>query len=135
MKARKNRREFLVCMAGTLASSAFCTNSQAFAPSPPDCQPEISPLRLEIAPRKTIATVAYNGQVPGPLIRWPENKPIRIQVTNRSDVPEIVHWHGLFTTSEMDGSMEQGSPMIPPGATFCLRIHAAACGIPLVSHA
>ena len=118
MKARKNRREFLVCMAGTLASSAFCTSSQALAPSPPDYQLEISPLRLEIAPRKTIATVAYNGQVPGPLIRWPENKPIRIQVTNRSDVPEIVHWHGLFTTSEMDGSMEQGSPMIPPGATF-----------------
>jgi FtsP/CotA-like multicopper oxidase with cupredoxin domain len=79
---------------------------------------EIAPLELEIAPRKVVHTVAYNGRVPGPLIRWPEGKPIAIDVFNRTAIPEIVHWHGLWIPSTMDGSMEEGSPMIAPGAQF-----------------
>lgn len=61
--------------------------------------------------------MAYNGQVPGPLIRWPEGKPIAIDVTNRSKLAEIVHWHGQWIPSVEDGAMEEGSPMIAPGAT------------------
>ena len=72
-------------------------------------------MKLEIAPGKVIHTVAYNDRVPGPLIRWPEGKPIAIDVLNRTAIPEIVHWHGLWNSSEMDGAMEEGSPMIPPG--------------------
>jgi hypothetical protein len=79
---------------------------------------EIAPLELEIAPGKVIHTVAYNGRVPGPLIRWPEGKPIAIDVFNRTAIPEIVHWHGLWIPSDMDGSVEEGGPMIAPGAQF-----------------
>jgi FtsP/CotA-like multicopper oxidase with cupredoxin domain len=86
--------------------------------SKPDIRLEIAPLKLEIAPGKTIRTIAYNGRVPGPLIRWPEGKLIVIDVLNRSSVPEIVHWHGLEIPSEMDGAAEEGSPMIPPGGQF-----------------
>ncbi len=53
--------------------------------------------------------------MPGPLIRWPEGKPLTIDVVNRSDVAEIVHWHGLWIPSDQDGAMEEGSPMIMPG--------------------
>ena len=83
-----------------------------------DVKLEIAPLALEIAPGKVIHTVAYNGRVPGPLIRWPEGKPIIIDVFNRSEIPEIVHWHGLFNSSEMDGSAEEGGAMIPPTGQF-----------------
>ncbi len=82
---------------------------------PADYRLEIAPLKLEIAPGKTIRTTAYNGRVPGPPIRWPEGKPITIDVTNRSDIPEIVHWHGQWIPSEQDGAAEEGSPMIAPG--------------------
>lgn len=118
MKNQSSRREFLTVMGAGLICAAISDKAQAFADLGPDYQLEIAPLRLEIAPRKVIQTIAYNGRVPGPLIRWPGNKRIRIQVTNRTDVPEIVHCHGLFTESEMDGAMEEGSPMIAPGATF-----------------
>ena len=77
---------------------------------------EIAPLKLEIAPGKHVETIAYNGRVPGPLIRWPEGKPIAIDVLNRTNIPEIVHWHGLWIPSDQDGAMEEGSPMIAPGA-------------------
>ena len=84
----------------------------------PDVKLEIAPLELEIAPGKMIQTVAYNGRVPGPLIRWPEGKPIVIDVVNRTAIPEIVHWHGQEIPSQMDGAAEEGSPMIPPGGQF-----------------
>ena len=82
-------------MAQAGAASAVAALAPAFdwAQSQPDVRLEIAPLRLEIARGKEIETVAYNGRVPGPLIRWPEGKPIVIDVVNKSSVPEIVHWH------------------------------------------
>jgi len=35
--------------------------------------------------------------------------------TQRHQNPELVHWHGLFVPSEVDGSEEEGTPMVPPG--------------------
>jgi len=105
-----NRREFLTVSGLSIAGAAL-----ARAQTVADYKLEIAPLNLEIAPGKVIHTVAYNGRVPGPLIRWPEGKPITIDVTNRTKMPEIVHWHGMWIPSEQDGSMEEGSPMIPPG--------------------
>jgi FtsP/CotA-like multicopper oxidase with cupredoxin domain len=32
-----------------------------------------------------------------PLLRLKENQPVTIEVTNHTDRPEVVHWHGLFT--------------------------------------
>lgn len=113
-----SRREFLTTMGAGVACAALSPSARSLWEQQPDYRLEIAPLRLEIAPKKMVETVAYNGKVPGPLIRWRENKPIRIQVTNHSNVPEIVHCHGLFTEPYMDGAMEEGSPMIAPGATF-----------------
>ena len=91
---RMDRRDFLIrasfAMLGTAAKTTL------WARTPADVRLEIARLKLEIAPGKVIHTVAYNGSVPGPLICWPEGKPITIDVVNHTDVPEIVHWHGLL---------------------------------------
>ncbi len=108
-----DRRDFLI--GASLALLGTATKTKLWAQTPADVLLEIAPFKLEIAPRKIIHTVAYNGSVPGPLIRWPEGKPITIDVVNHTDVPEIVHWHGLWTPSDEDGAMEEGSPMIVPG--------------------
>lgn len=108
-----DRRDFL--MSGSLALLSVAAKTKIWAQTAPDVRLEIAPLQLEIAPKKIIHSVAYNGRVPGPLIRWPEGKPITIDVVNRTDVPEIVHWHGLWIPSYEDGASEEGSPMIPPG--------------------
>jgi FtsP/CotA-like multicopper oxidase with cupredoxin domain len=108
-----DRRDFLVGASLAMLGAAAKTN--LWAQTPADVRLEIAPLKLEIAPKKEIHTVAYNGRVPGPLIRWPEGKPITIDVVNRTDVPETVHWHGLWIPSEEDGAIEEGSPMITPG--------------------
>lgn len=77
----------------------------------------IEPCTLEIGPGVTIKTLAYNGQVPGPLLRMREGVPVTIDVTNATQNADIVHWHGLAIDSLNDGAMEEGSPMIPAGST------------------
>ena len=76
---------------------------------------KIAPVNLEIAPGIQVKTTAYNGQVPGPVLRVREGVPVTIDVTNASANPDIVHWHGLAIDSKNDGAMEEGSPMISPG--------------------
>ena len=107
-----DRRDFLI---GASFALLGAVKTELLAQAPADLRLEIAPLKLEIAPKKVIQTIAYNGAVPGPLIRWPEGKPITIDVVNRTHVPEIVHWHGLWIPSGEDGAVEEGSPMIAPG--------------------
>src|SRR3984957_1429574 len=111
-----NRRTFIAQAGAALTGAALASVAPAWPQAAPDVKLEIAPLALEIAPRKVIHTVAYNGRVPGPLIRWPLGKPLAIDVLNPTTIPELVHWHGLWTPSDMDGSMEEGSTMIMPGA-------------------
>ncbi|WP_424630617.1 multicopper oxidase family protein [Bradyrhizobium sp. SYSU BS000235] len=78
----------------------------------------IAPTSIEIAPGKVIKTTAYNGIVPGPVLRMKEGRPVRIEVTNDSGYANLIHSHGLFIPSEQDGSTEEGSPIIAPGKSL-----------------
>ena len=77
----------------------------------------IAPIKLELAPKQVIQTIAYNGSAPGPLLRAKEGQRVTVDVRNDSDVPELVHWHGFYVPSEVDGAMEEGTPMVPPGSS------------------
>jgi FtsP/CotA-like multicopper oxidase with cupredoxin domain len=78
---------------------------------------EIAPYTVEASPKHKIETLAYNGQVPGPLLRMQQGRAVTIDIHNRSAEPDIVHWHGLFLPVAADGAMEEGSPMIAAGAS------------------
>jgi FtsP/CotA-like multicopper oxidase with cupredoxin domain len=78
---------------------------------------EIAPYTLEASPKHHLRTVAYNGQIPGPLLRMTQGQEQTIEVRNLTADPEIVHWHGLYLPSNIDGAMEEGTPMIALGAT------------------
>src|SRR5437899_5732776 len=77
----------------------------------------IAPLRLELAPGKVVETFAYNGSVPGPVLRLREGRQVSIDIRNDTDFDDIIHWHGLYVPSTADGAMEEGSPMVMPGST------------------
>ena len=65
------------------------------APSQADHTIRIAPISYELAPGKIVKTTAYNGTVPGPVLRIQEGKPVTINVINESGYPNLVHWHGL----------------------------------------
>jgi len=108
------RRRFTQLTGMALGSLALPRTAAA---ADPDVTLEIAPFTLEASPKHHIHTVAYNGQIPGPLIRMREGTPFTAEVRNLSREPEVVHWHGLHLPSEIDGAMEEGTPMIAPGAS------------------
>src|SRR5579863_8494425 len=127
---RVERRRFLVG-AGALALSSACVAARAGAQvrsEPPDHRLVIGPVSLEIAPGHVIRTIGYNGTVPGPLLRVPEGRQVTITVANNNDAEDIVHWHGLHIPSEVDGAMEEGSPMVMPGEARLYRFVARPAG-------
>src|SRR6185437_1143170 len=75
---------------------------------------KIEPVVVELLQTIAISTIGYNGTSPGPILRMREGKLVTVEVVNDTDVPELVHWHGQLIPSEMDGSEEEGTPMVPP---------------------
>jgi len=74
----------------------------------------VSEISLELAPRRVVRTLAYNGQVPGPALRAKRGQPLTIDVFNDAPDEDIVHWHGFHIPSEVDGALEEGTPGVPP---------------------
>jgi FtsP/CotA-like multicopper oxidase with cupredoxin domain len=72
---------------------------------------ETSP--VEIAPKRIISVTTYNGQFPGPLLRFKEGRQVTVDVVNDTDSPEQLHWHGQKIPTDVDGAAEEGTPFIP----------------------
>jgi FtsP/CotA-like multicopper oxidase with cupredoxin domain len=110
-----DRRDFLAAMGTPACWSVASRLAAQAAPENPkaDITLRISPVEIEIAPRRTIKTTGYNGSVPGPVLRLREGQSVTVEVHNETPTPEIVHWHGLFIPSEVDGAAEEGTPLVP----------------------
>src|SRR5215472_7389534 len=88
---------------------------QAAAPtSKADYTLHIAPVTVELDRAHIISTIGYNGSAPGPVLRMREGKPVSVDVINDTDTPEFVHWHGMLIPPEVDGTGEEGSPLVPP---------------------
>lgn len=110
-----DRRDFLkwsslAALSTAAATTAGCSHTHSRA----DYTLRIGQSDLEVAPGKRVSTSTYNGQFPGPLLRFTEGKQTRVDVYNDTDTPEQLHWHGQRIPVDVDGSAEEGTPFIPP---------------------
>lgn len=112
------------------------------APSAPEARPsEIvaladgDTLDLVAAPvRRTIkgrpvTLYAFNGQIPGPMIRVPRGAEIVVRFANALAMPASVHWHGIRLDNQFDGVPGVTQDAVPPGGTFEYRIRFPDGGI------
>ncbi|MBS1801519.1 MAG: multicopper oxidase domain-containing protein [Acidobacteria bacterium] len=74
----------------------------------------IAPVTVELDRSHIISTIGYNGTAPGPVLRMRDGKPVTVEVINDTDTPELVHWHGMLIPPEVDGTEEEGSPLVAP---------------------
>jgi FtsP/CotA-like multicopper oxidase with cupredoxin domain len=81
---------------------------------PADVTLRIAEMTLELAPRRSVRTIAYNGQVPGPSLRARVGRPLTVDVWNDTRDEDIVHWHGFHIPPDVDGAYEEGTPGVPP---------------------
>src|SRR4051812_23958486 len=87
---RLDRRSFLrnastgaaaLTLGGTWPGRAFAQTDASAV----DHTIRIASASVELAPGRSVRTFAYNGQVPGPLLRLQQGRPVSIKVINDTD--------------------------------------------------
>ncbi|WP_051336875.1 multicopper oxidase family protein [Rhizobium sullae] len=74
--------------------------------------------RLAGPDRPETGVWAYDGTVPGRLVRLRQGEPARLVVENRLDEDTTVHWHGIRLPNAMDGVPGLTQPPIRSGESF-----------------
>jgi FtsP/CotA-like multicopper oxidase with cupredoxin domain len=90
--------------------SAFSLGSQD--QTLPDYMLHIKTTPIEIAPKRIISVTTYNGQFPGPLLRFKEGRRVVVDIYNDTDTAEQLHWHGQKVSADVDGAAEEGTPFV-----------------------
>jgi FtsP/CotA-like multicopper oxidase with cupredoxin domain len=101
----------LAPLMGAAPQLVWATDVSANEPS--DYTLRIATGLVELAPEHIVSTTLYNGQFPGPLLRFTEGRRVIIDIHNDTDIPELAHWHGQTIPSDVDGASEEGTPFVP----------------------
>jgi len=90
----------------------------------------VEEVTLDVAPGLKYKVWAYNGQVPGPLIRVREGDEVEVTVTNNSTLSHTIHWHGMYQTNswKSDGVPDITQKAIEPGDSYTYRFVADKTG-------
>ncbi|MFN8581307.1 MAG: multicopper oxidase family protein [Gemmatimonadaceae bacterium] len=78
---------------------------------------------------RPFAMYAFNGQVPGPMLRVAQGATITVRFHNRIELPSTVHWHGLRQDNRFDGVPDLTQPAVVPGGDFTYQVHFPDAGI------
>ena len=73
-----------------------------------------APVKWDILKDVTVTAWAYNGMVPGPLIRVTDGDKVKILVKNNLSEPTTIHWHGIQVPNNMDGIPDETQKHIKP---------------------
>jgi FtsP/CotA-like multicopper oxidase with cupredoxin domain len=82
---------------------------------------------LRIAPvakrlgEATVRMLAYNGSIPGPILKLREGSEVVVNIENEGDIETTVHWHGLRLDNRYDGTHHTQHP-IAVGEKFRARV-------------
>ena len=100
----------------------------------PECRPpevielaEGQTVDLRIAPvvkrlgDDEVRMLAYNGSIPGPILKVREGSHVVVNVENQGDLEATVHWHGLRLDNRYDGTHDTQKP-IAIGERFEYRL-------------
>jgi FtsP/CotA-like multicopper oxidase with cupredoxin domain len=99
--------------AGSRAAGASAHDLALAEAATADYTLRIGAAPIELAPNQIVSAITYNGQFPGPLLRFKEGQQVVVDVHNDTDTPEQLHWHGQFVPVDVDGAAEEGTPFIP----------------------
>lgn len=88
---------------------------------------DIQEVTHEIVGGVTVTAWAFNGVVPGPLLRVEEGDLVRVHFTNTHHQPHTIHWHGIYADQKYDG-VPHTSKAIMPGESYVYEFVAEHAG-------
>lgn len=116
-----DRRRFLHGLAGAGLVAATATGC-AIAPATPARRLlAAGPAAVDAAGQTALPVWAYDGQVPGPVLRFKRGEVLDLDLLNGLPDPTTIHWHGIRLPNAMDGVPDLTQPPVAPGARFRYR--------------
>jgi FtsP/CotA-like multicopper oxidase with cupredoxin domain len=85
-----------------LAASSTLVPRPIWSATAPDVSLQTAPCTLEASPKHRFHTVAYNGQIPGPLISMRQGQEQTIEIRNLSGDPEVVNFVAAKIIAEVE---------------------------------
>ena len=79
---------------------------------------EARPYRYPRLAGTVFSGLAYNGSVPGPLLRVRHGQTFRARFRNDTGGPSAIHWHGMILPNDMDGVPGITQPAVANGGEF-----------------
>ncbi|HJU02045.1 MAG TPA: multicopper oxidase domain-containing protein, partial [Actinomycetes bacterium] len=76
-----------------------------------------APATIDLGGRAA-ATWAYDGILPGPLLRLRAGDVLRARLENRLPAPTSIHWHGIALRNDMDGVPGVTQQPVQPDTSF-----------------
>lgn len=76
-----------------------------------------------------VKMLAYNGSIPGPLIKVPQNAEITLNFKNDTDVPSTIHSHGVRVENKFDGVPDVTQEEVKPGESFTYKLKFSDAGM------
>jgi FtsP/CotA-like multicopper oxidase with cupredoxin domain len=124
------RRSRFVAAAGggMLALALPLPTRRALAADVVDYTLTAAPLRISPARGVSFDALAYNGTVPGPVLRVQNGQRIRAKYVNHCGVSTTVHWHGMILPNDMDGAAGVTQKSVLDGGTFLYEFAAGPSG-------
>jgi len=71
---------------------------------------------------RTVKRLAYNGQIPGPVLKIDKDAEITLKFTNNLDVETTLHSHGLRLDNKFDGVPDVTQDPIEIGESFTYKL-------------
>jgi len=78
---------------------------------------------------RTVKRLAYNGQIPGPVLKADKGSKVTVNFTNNLDMETALHSHGLRGDWKMDGSAPLSQEPIPVGESFVYELEFNDTGV------
>ncbi len=78
---------------------------------------------------RTVKRLAYNGQIPGPVIKVEKGAKVTVNFINNLDMETALHSHGLRGQSKYDGAAPLTQDPIPVGGTFTYELEFPDAGV------
>jgi FtsP/CotA-like multicopper oxidase with cupredoxin domain len=76
-----------------------------------------------------VKMLAYNGSIPGPIIKVAQGAEVTINFTNNIDIPTTLHSHGLRLDNAYDGVPDVTQKEIPVGGSFTYKLKFPDAGM------
>ncbi len=113
------RATFLRASAGSMVAAALpALSKRALASDTLDYTLTAAPLRFSPVPGVELPGMAFNGTIPGPLLRVRHGQRLRAKFVNQSGEPATIHWHGMVLPNKMDGVEGVTQAAVPTRESF-----------------